>query len=176
MKIKKLNIDHFRCFNNFCISFEDDITIIVGENDCGKTSLIDCLKVITQDRPIEEDDFQTGFEKIEISIEIDNFVYKKMYEKNGNSIHELPLEAYPTEKYLLTIKNEFESDTFDSTNPQNEIKIKETARIFNFTVRSNSNVDNLKSQIVSTINENIGNKDFKIEGSQFPRFNNIQLD
>jgi putative ATP-dependent endonuclease of the OLD family len=57
MKIKNLSINGFRSLKNLNISFEDDITVIVGENDSGKSSLIDCLKTITQNKPVESDDF-----------------------------------------------------------------------------------------------------------------------
>jgi len=57
MKIKRLKIDGFRCFLDFEIVFEDGLTVIVGENDCGKTSLMDCLRIITQNASIDNDDY-----------------------------------------------------------------------------------------------------------------------
>ena len=38
MKIKKLTVDGFRCLLGFEVKFEDDLTVIVGENDAGKSS------------------------------------------------------------------------------------------------------------------------------------------
>lgn len=44
--IKRIVIDNFRCLQqNVEIKFENDITLIVGENDAGKTSLVEAMKV-----------------------------------------------------------------------------------------------------------------------------------
>ena len=83
MKIKKLEIDGFRCLCGLNISFEDDLTVLVGENDAGKSSLVDCLKVITQNQPVEADDFNYDKDTIQMSVEIENFVFYKTYQKNG---------------------------------------------------------------------------------------------
>lgn len=45
MKIKKLNLKNFRCFENFSIEFEDDLTVIVAENGKGKTAVLDAVAV-----------------------------------------------------------------------------------------------------------------------------------
>ena len=79
MKIKKLEIDGFRCLLDFKIIFEDDLTVIVGENDSGKTSLIECLKVVTQNKSIAIDDFNHGKDIISLKVEIENFIFEKTY-------------------------------------------------------------------------------------------------
>ena len=86
MKIKKLKIDGFRCLMNLEISFDDNMTVIVGENDAGKSSLVDCLKVITQNKPVELDDFNYGTDTIKLSIEIEDFVFHKVYRKEEDNI------------------------------------------------------------------------------------------
>jgi DNA repair exonuclease SbcCD ATPase subunit len=48
VKIRKLSVNGFRCLLEFCVDFDEELTVIVGENDAGKSSLIECLKVITQ--------------------------------------------------------------------------------------------------------------------------------
>jgi len=176
MKIKTLTIDGFRCLRCLSVSFEEDITVIVGENDCGKTSMIDCLKVITQNKPIEIDDFYYGSDIIKLTVEIENFIFKKEYRKDGDNIQELPLEAKPIKNYLVEIKNEFETDDFDITLPDNDEKIRSIATLFGLTVRSNSNIDNLRIRVIEIINNNLDNSDFKIENAQFPHFNHILLD
>ena len=57
MRLQNLEVDGFRCLSNFKVIFEEDLTLIVGENDCGKTSLIDCLKVVMHNKAVEIDDF-----------------------------------------------------------------------------------------------------------------------
>lgn len=54
--------------------------MIVGENDAVKSSSIDCLKVVTQNKPIEIDDYNYDCNKIKLESEIENLVFIKAYE------------------------------------------------------------------------------------------------
>lgn len=96
MRINKLQIDGFRCLLDFEILFESDLTVIVGENDSGKTSLIECLKVITQNKMIEADDFNYDRNDIYLTIEVDNFIFEKKYIKDGDLVKEDWFVAKPT--------------------------------------------------------------------------------
>jgi predicted ATP-binding protein involved in virulence len=44
MKIRKLTIDNYRCFKHFEIDFAPGITVLIGKNGSGKTSLINAIK------------------------------------------------------------------------------------------------------------------------------------
>lgn len=176
MKINKLLVKGFRSLQDCTIMFENDLTVIVGENDGGKTSLIDCLKIITQNQPVEVDDFNYNSQTIELQVEIEDFIFKKVYKKDSATIDSLPMEAKPTRNFLERLKTELESNEFNLTNQRNQEKIKSTAKLFGFTVRSNSALTTLRENILRTINDNTDNPNFKIENAQFPNFNNIQLD
>jgi len=176
MKIKKLEVDGFRCLQDFCIAFEDDLTIVVGENDCGKTSLVDCLKIITQNKPVEIDDFSYGANRIVLSIEIEDFVFDKVYEKQNEVINPLPMKARPSLDFLTACKSQLESGDFDIQVPNNAEIVKYKARLFGFTVRANSNVANLRQAVLERIDQHLADETLRIENAQFPNFNNIQLD
>jgi predicted ATP-dependent endonuclease of OLD family len=45
MKITKLSIENFRLLDNITINIEDDITLIVGKNNSGKTSLFEVINL-----------------------------------------------------------------------------------------------------------------------------------
>ncbi|UZO79556.1 AAA family ATPase [Aquimarina sp. ERC-38] len=47
MKIKKIEVQNFRLLENIDCSLEDDITLIVGKNNTGKTSFFEALKLAT---------------------------------------------------------------------------------------------------------------------------------
>lgn len=46
MKIKQLIIKGFKRFKNFTIRFNDDLTIIVGENEAGKSTILEALDAV----------------------------------------------------------------------------------------------------------------------------------
>lgn len=172
MKIRQLSVNGFRCLLDFHVDFEDELTVIVGENDAGKSSLIECLKVITQGRPIELDDFNHDLNSIEISVKTEDFAFRKSYQKNGYIIEQNNLVAVPTRDYILRITSWLQSDELDASIEENQDAIKNISRTLGITVRSNSNIENLRASILDRINrENV-----EIEGASFPSFNNIQLD
>ena len=43
MKITKVEINHFRALENFALSIEEDLSVIIGKNNTGKTSLLSIL-------------------------------------------------------------------------------------------------------------------------------------
>lgn len=176
MKIKKLKIDGFRCLMNLEISFNDNMTVIVGENDAGKSSLVDCLKVITKNKPVDVDDFNNSTDTITLSIEIENFIFHKIYRKEGENIEQFPMEANPSEDFLRQNKAELEASGFDIENPENDRKVRTIAQIFGLTVRKNSIMVNLLHSVLEKIDEYLANPSLKIEDAQFPKFNDIQLD
>lgn len=44
MKIKRIRIENFRCFEHYDLSFADCATVIIGKNGSGKTTLLHALK------------------------------------------------------------------------------------------------------------------------------------
>ena len=47
MKIKKIEVKNFRLLENIECNLEDDITLIVGKNNTGKTSFFEAIKLAT---------------------------------------------------------------------------------------------------------------------------------
>lgn len=173
LKLRQLEVQGFKSLAQFRVSFDDALTVVVGENDAGKTSLIDCLKVVTQGRPVGLDDFTHQHDAMIISVEIDDFLFRKDYRKNGSAVEEEPLQARPTNAYIERTLAKIQSEEFDIASDENQTFVKDTARMFGLTVRSNSVVANLRAQLIERLSTD---GDVIIEGASFPKFNNIQLD
>ncbi len=91
MKIKKLKVKNFRSLRDIEIEFNEDITCIVGENDTGKSSILDCIRIFSNDYYIDKEDFSKNGEEqestIEVSLHLSNGIslYKK-FKKEDNQI------------------------------------------------------------------------------------------
>ena len=57
MRISKLRIENYRNLDGVAISFDEDVTCIVGENNLGKTNVLDLLNTIFNQAMISEEDF-----------------------------------------------------------------------------------------------------------------------
>ena len=57
MRLKTINIKNFRLLQNISLEVDPRTTLIVGRNNSGKTSFIELLSKITNNRPLSFDDF-----------------------------------------------------------------------------------------------------------------------
>ncbi|QIB91459.1 AAA family ATPase [Methanosarcina mazei] len=169
MKIKQLEIDGFRCLCNLKIAFEDSITLIVGENDSGKSSIISCLNLFTEDYSLELDDFNYGRNEIKIKLVAEDFEFIKEYRKE-----KFPDSSFiikPSQKFIQETK-EFLTSLPDSLTEAQESKIKDLSKKFGLTVRVNSSIQTLKNQLNSKLSED----EIIISNGHFFELNKIQLD
>ncbi|MCC4766196.1 AAA family ATPase [Methanosarcina sp. DH1] len=169
MKIKQLEIDGFRCLCNLKITFEDSITLIVGENDSGKSSIISCLNLFTEDYALELDDFNYGCEELKVKLVTEDFEFIKEYRKE--KFPESSFIIIPSQNFILKTK-EFLTSTSESLTETQEFKIKDLSKKFGLTVRANSNVQTLKNQLNSKLSED----EIIINNGHFFELNKIQLD
>lgn len=50
MKVKKINIQNYRLLKDFCLELKSELSLIVGKNNCGKTSVLSVLEKIINKR------------------------------------------------------------------------------------------------------------------------------
>lgn len=61
MKLKKIAITNYRQFLNAVINFDDELTILAGANNSGKTSVIELFKRLFKDRNFTKEDISAEF-------------------------------------------------------------------------------------------------------------------
>lgn len=81
MKIEKIKVNNFRSLKNFSIDLEDELSLIVGKNNVGKTSIIEILNKFLNKKPIESDDFNIEYIK-----ELEKCIKDESYEFNNQGI------------------------------------------------------------------------------------------
>lgn len=94
MKIKKIDVKNFRLLENIVCNLEDDITLIVGKNNTGKTSFFEAIKIATSNdgKFIFEDFSQSSYD-------IFKAVYSKYLESKEDGTSEEEREEL--EKQLI---------------------------------------------------------------------------
>ncbi|WP_063892194.1 MULTISPECIES: AAA family ATPase [unclassified Burkholderia] len=61
MKIKTIKIKNFRLLHDISLQLEDETTVVVGRNNCGKTSLSDIIRKFLSERStFEIEDFSSA--------------------------------------------------------------------------------------------------------------------
>lgn len=86
MKINKIKIENFRLLKNFQLDLENELSLVIGKNNCGKTSLLAVLdKFLNQSdkTKFSFDDFNIDF-KNEIKTLVENpFEDVEVFEQKG---------------------------------------------------------------------------------------------
>src|SRR5665213_4267597 len=56
MKLKEIKLQNFRGYKNEVSITFDDLTVLIGRNDAGKSSILDALNIFFNDAEIEKED------------------------------------------------------------------------------------------------------------------------
>lgn len=88
MYISKISIENFRLLKNFSIDLEEELSLIIGKNNSGKTSLLYLLDKIFNCRDkggcIRIDDFNLDYKKSLIDMLVkDEVIDEKEYQEDG---------------------------------------------------------------------------------------------
>ena len=84
MKITKINIENYRLLKDFSIDIEDELSLVVGKNNTGKTSILSVLdKFLNQTENISFDDFNIDFKKELKNLIIGNTISDENYKSLG---------------------------------------------------------------------------------------------
>lgn len=70
MILERLQLTNFRGFESLDLSFEPDLTVLVGVNGCGKTSVIDALRIGFGQIQLKQTDLHMGATRLSLSASI----------------------------------------------------------------------------------------------------------
>lgn len=172
--IKKIEVENFRCLKDFSVSLENDLTVVVGENDCGKSSLIEVLKIIFENSLPEKEDFYHGTDSLRIKVQMESLTLIKEFKIDEISNPILSIKIDP--EYLNRIKNEVESiNAKDIEDDDKRNELKPFAQKLSVPIRSNSAIRTVVNNINTKINE-LRDNDFLTKVNTFSEYNVYFLD
>lgn len=103
--ITKLKLKNFKRFNSFAVDFDDNINILVGDNESGKSSLIEAISLVLSGSRSKVE--TTGLENIFNSTAISDFLASdKKYENLPNVL----IEVYFNEQHNIELSGKNNSD------------------------------------------------------------------
>lgn len=140
------------------MTFNNGLNVIIGENDAGKTSLIDSMKILLNEARIDLDDFRDKSKEVIIELKTSDEIYKMTIHPEGlKSI----LESKPSKEKCEKIQGEINSEEFAEKleEEQREI-IKGYCKIFAVTYRTNAKIETLITNINAKIEELFENNSF----------------
>ncbi len=112
MKIKNIKVKNFRLLSNISVNLEEDITLIVGRNNTGKTSLLEVIKVFlsSEDKISFEDFSQSSYNE-----------FKKLYSEYLKTLHP-DISETNKEELEESIQNKFPKIQFQIEFEYDKIK------------------------------------------------------
>lgn len=140
MKIEKIKVENFRSLKNFEIELEETMSLIVGKNNTGKTSVIEILnKLINKSGGIESDDFNIDYVK-----ELEKNIRDESYKFITQGIKMKIFIAYNEKDNLSNISN-----LLTTLDPENNYIIIDIEYILN-----EENFIKLKTDFMKFIHDN----------------------
>lgn len=76
MTIRAVDIQNFRTYKDVKITVSEEITLIIGENDVGKSSFFDAIKICCNRLNLDEKDFRESDKPLIIAMEAVNWTFK----------------------------------------------------------------------------------------------------
>src|SRR3989339_290753 len=167
MKIKDITIKNFRLLEDVRLNIEEDITLIVGKNNTGKTSLFEVINMFFNEKNnLSFPDFsQKTYSQFEASFKIYETVLKETDEEKKEELEKSLISSIPNIQLEIQIEydkakdslinlSEFISDLDDSKNIATiklQYKSKDSLRLFAaFGVRKEK-----EQKLIEWLNENI---------------------
>jgi predicted ATP-dependent endonuclease of OLD family len=83
MKIKKIDVKNYRLLKNFSLDLEDELSLIIGKNNCGKTSLLTVLNKFLNNVKLTSNDFNLDYKKQLLEIILTELPEQNCYISNG---------------------------------------------------------------------------------------------
>ena len=152
--LKTIKIKNFRSLKDFDMEFNQGLNVIIGENDAGKTSLIDSLKILFGKKKIDINDFNELELPVTIELEETEFSYlveSRVIDESISTVFSLK----PSEIKASKIRATLESDKFNGLDEANQkLNLKRYYNMFGLTFRSNTKVETLKSNVLSQLDTN----------------------
>lgn len=83
MKIKKINVHNYRLLKNFSLDLEDNLSLVIGKNNSGKTSLLTILNKFLNSGKFRSNDFNLNYKKILLNFMTNDFPSENDYNIDG---------------------------------------------------------------------------------------------
>lgn len=167
MKIKNIAIKNFRLLEEVKLNIEDDLTLVVGKNNTGKTSLFEVINMFFSEKNnFSFHDFsQATYSKFEDSLKIYNTSIKETADEKKEGLEELLISSMPHIQLEIQIEydiskdslinlSEFISDLDDSKNIATiklQYQSKDSLRLF----RAFESRKEKSQKMIEWLNENI---------------------
>lgn len=86
MKINKIEVKNYRLLKNFSLDLEDELSLVIGKNNCGKTSLLTVLDRFLNNKNLTSNDFNLDYKKQLLDIILGTLPDEDSYIPNGISL------------------------------------------------------------------------------------------
>ena len=122
MRIKDISVENYRNLNSATITFDESCNFIVGENNLGKSNILNLLNIIFTRRGFVYDDFNlTEYEDFKVS-DLDKYI-------DEQKINWINIHGLNNVEWLKSIGDYFEIDNFmlaDILNTTRRTKVEES--------------------------------------------------
>ena len=151
MSLTSLSVRGFRSLADVEIDFDPSITILVGENDAGKTSIMRCIDLALGATQPDPGDLTHGHDAMEVTLRFDGVELIRGWRRIDTQVEPSEVCLSLSSSYRQELVAELEAETFDVNDPDCATRVRDIALLVGTQVRANSNMHNVKGRIIEAL-------------------------
>ena len=153
MHLRSLQVRGFRCLTDTRIAFEPGITVVVGENDAGKSSLLKCIDFALGTAQPGPQDVTHGETELTVIGAFEALTVTRSWHRVNGALEPAQTHIALDDAFREQCKVQLGHAEFDPTTEPGRSRVIELAQLFELTVRANTDPTTLKGRVVAKLED-----------------------
>lgn len=153
MILRSLHVRGFRSLSDIRVAFDEGITVLVGENDAGKTSLLKCIDYALGDTAPEPADVTHGGTEVSVVGTFDALTVARSWRLSNGVLEPAATRVELDPSFRAHCQTQLRDESFDATAEPGRSRVTQLALLFGLPVRSNTNPVTLMDRVLEKLDD-----------------------
>lgn len=153
MILRSLHVRGFRCLSDIRVAFDEGITVLVGENDAGKTALLKCIDLALGNTAPELTDVTHGGTEVFVGGTFDALTVSRTWRASNGALELAATQIGLDAEFRDRCQTQLREPSFDPTSEPGRSLVTQLALLFDLPVRSNTNPVTLTERVLEKLDD-----------------------
>ncbi len=153
MILRSLHVRGFRSLSDIRVAFDEGITVLVGENDAGKSSLLKCIDYALGTAAPEFADVTHGGTAISIVAEFDALAVSRSWRTSDGGLEPETTQVVLDPEFRKGCQARLLAEAFDPASEPGRSLVTQLALLFDLRVAANTNLESLTRRVLEKLDD-----------------------